>query len=278
MRKKENYNPKKFWEQRLSNQTLDICSVGYSGLGYTYNSWLYRTRFAALSRALFKTHLQIDGKSVLEGGVGSGIYLPFWQHHGARTIIGIDITEASVKALTIRYPQHSFFERDLTTDELDVPGAPFDIVTAQDVLFHIIDDDGFSRAIQNLSKLLRSNGYLIISDGFCNKPWGPVFHEYHRSRSHYERELNILGIRIIHIEPIFFTMLTPLCGSSLLQKVSKVEIRLIQKYNSIRWLKWVNNWIGFALSTTDRFLGNSLKDGPSLKILIAQKKLISITH
>jgi SAM-dependent methyltransferase len=153
-----------------------------------------------------------------------------------------------------------------------VPGAPFDIVTVQDVLFHITDDAGFSRAIQNIIKVLKSGGYLIISDGFCTQPWGPFFHEYHRSRSHYYREFNQAGVKVIHIEPIFFTMLTPLCGPVLLRSIVKAEIQLIKKLNSIHFLNWVNILIGIILSMIDLLLGNILRDGPSLKFLIAQKE------
>lgn len=89
--------------------------------------------------------------------------------------------------------------------ELPIISERFDIVTAFDVLFHIhiTDDTAFSRAILNISKMVKYGGLVIISDSFCSKPWGPFYHEYHRTYEHYVRELRLAGMEPIHLEPIF---------------------------------------------------------------------------
>src|SRR5574341_990234 len=86
------YQPQTYWENRLSPANLDVNVVGHSGLGLLYNRWMYRARFSALDRGLHRLKIQPLDKSIIDIGVGSGAYIPFWQATGAKNITGIDIT------------------------------------------------------------------------------------------------------------------------------------------------------------------------------------------
>ena len=171
----EPYDPHTYWEKRLSCDALDINLVGYLGLGITYNRWLYRLRFASLLRGLRKNKIRPAGKTILDCGVGSGAYIPFWQEQIPFSITGIDITEVSVNTLQKRYPSHHFKLADLTAlQAADIfNGKKFFLVTAFDVLFHITDDTGFHRAVANLANYVEPGGWLLLSDGFCQQPYGP---------------------------------------------------------------------------------------------------------
>jgi SAM-dependent methyltransferase len=269
------YQPKDYWEQRFS-QKLDVSVVGHASLGRIYNEWLYRGRFRALRRALRTFKLLVHGKSLLDVGVGSGAYIPFWQRAGVADLAGLDITAASVNLLSGRFPQCNFRQADICDPELALD-RQWDIVTAFDVLFHITDDGGFSTAVSNLAKLTRPGGWVILSDGFCDNPLGPYYHEYHRARGHYVQELEAAGLHPLHFVPIFFTMTTTMCDpdgrNRRLAAFTGRMVGLVGRLAARRSTAWTTYGIGCALYATDGVLGAAGLAGPSLKLLFAQREL-----
>lgn len=264
------YDPKSYWEKRLSKR-LDLTSVGHAGLGSVYNSWLYKARFRMLRRTLHTLRISATDTSVVELGVGSGAWVPFWQSYKPASLTGVDITSASVETLAARYPQYEFVQGDLGIPLL-LAQQQFDIVTAFDVLFHIVDDTSFSQAINNIGMLAKPNGWIIIGDSFCSQPWGPYYHEYHRSYSHYARELQLAGLSPVYTQPVFFTMTTTLCyNSSYLDKFTRLLLVSISKLAKRRFLEKFNHLPGLSLYLLDSLLARICKDGPSLKFLIARK-------
>ena len=271
----EKYDPEAYWERRLSKK-LDLTTVGQMGLGYVYNSWLYRARFHAMYRALRKLNLNISSKSLIDIGVGSGAWIPFWQKHNISKIVGLDIASASVCALGNRYPQYSFLKADICSTSKIPSGETFDIVTAFDVLFHITNDSDFSNGILNLSKLVKRGGWAIISDSFGNKPWGPFYHEYHRSYDHYLEKFYSAGLKTVHIEPIFYTMTTNICNSNpgyqrFISQFTKAMLNIVSRLSYHPQTEWMNHLIGCSMYLIDRTLYQIEKTGFSLKLLFAQK-------
>jgi 2-polyprenyl-3-methyl-5-hydroxy-6-metoxy-1,4-benzoquinol methylase len=270
------YQPQSFWENRLSSAKLDVDLVGHSGLGLIYNRWLYRTRFSALNRGLKRLGIRPQGKSIIDVGVGSGAYIPFWQESGTKNITGLDITTSSVRTLQHTYSDLRFDQIDIAGDMLAVQNGPFDIVTAFDVLFHIVDDKSFSRAIGNLASLAQPGGWVILSDSFCQHPWGPTFHEYHRSAGRYLAELKTNHLELVHQEPIFFTMTTVLCLQEyfffrVLQASTAITLKLVRRIARGRRTEWANHAIGAPLYLLDKSIGKISNKGPSLKYWFCRK-------
>jgi glycosyltransferase involved in cell wall biosynthesis/ubiquinone/menaquinone biosynthesis C-methylase UbiE len=267
--------PKDYWEHRLSNR-LDITTVGQLGLGI-YNYWLYKARFRAMHRALRKLNINVSGKSLIDVGVGSGAWIPFWEKGGLSKIVGLDLTTASISVLQKKYPQIEFFQRDICHELSFSQEENFDIVTVFDVLFHIVDDKDFQQAISNLSRLVKKRGLVLISDSFGNTPYGPFSHEYHRTYEHYMNELNRVGLKPVYFEPIFYTMTTPLCASDmkfgqLFSKFIKVILKVVTMIASNQKFASVNYLLGFFLYFFDGIVYRILKEGPGLKILFAYKR------
>jgi ubiquinone/menaquinone biosynthesis C-methylase UbiE len=272
---KERYDPKFYWQERFS-KTLDLTSVGQMGLGYVYNSWLYRARFHTMHRALRKLNLNISSKSLIDIGVGSGAWIPYWQKHNISKLVGLDITSASIDALEHRYPQYTFFKVDICSTSKIPCEETFDIVTAFDVLFHLTNDNDFSNGILNLSRLVKRGGWLILSDSFCKKSWGPFYHEYHRSYDDYLREFDCRGLRPVHIEPIFYTMTTTICDSNfvnshLLSLFTRAVLHIVSKLSSRPQTEWMNHLIGSSLYFLDCVFFQIGRPGCSLKLLFVQK-------
>jgi len=270
------YSPEPYWQKRFA-RNVDLTTVGDLTLGYAYNCWLYRARFGAMRRALKKLAMDVSGRSVLDIGVGSGAWIPFWQKHGVSKIVGFDIASASVRALRERYPQFRFIRGNICSALPVEARETFHIVTAFDVLFHVTDDQDFSRAIVNISGFLKPGGWALLTDSFCAKPWGPSFHEYHRSYDHYLTQLDTASLTPIHMEPIFHTMTPPLsdpespCGRAR-TRLTSMSLRLVRKLSSRPGMAWMNHGIGCSLFLLDNALCRCAKSSPSLKILFARKR------
>jgi SAM-dependent methyltransferase len=277
----EPYRPADYWEKRFSGK-LDISIVGHSGLGYVYNGWLYRARFRALSRALRKLNLDVHHKSLIEIGVGSGAYLPFWQSQGVASITGMDITAASITLLSQRFPagagapRFRFVQGNICASVPPVEGE-YDVAAAFDVLFHIVDSKDFEAAIANLARLTRPDGVAILSDGFCSNPWGPFYHEYHRTYDDYCEKLLLAGLEPFHLEPIFFSMTTTLCEPDTTHRrvasFTRATHRLVIRLAHQRRTEWANHLIGCCLYAVDGVLGRTASRGPSLKLLFARRRV-----
>lgn len=271
----QQYIPAKYWEQRFSKK-LDLSTVGHLGLGPAYNKWLYKARFRALSRGIRKLDLRCRGESLLDLGVGSGGWIPFWQNLGLAKLVGLDITSASVATLQEQYPQYKFIQGDICDAVAIGLTEKFEFITAFDVLFHITDDSAFSKSISTISQLVKPNGWVIISDSFCEKPWGPIYHEYHRTWNHYLQELRKADLDPVHCVPIYFTMTTTICAcevpcGNLLSQFTGIVLKVVARL-ARRWqTEWINNLIGSVLYIADGVLCRFSGTGPSLKIVFARK-------
>lgn len=269
------YDPKAYWENRFS-KNLDLTTVGHSGLGHVYNNWLYRARFSAMRRALRTLNLDFSRKSLMDIGVGSGSWIPFWQRYRVSEIVGLDITSTSIRTLKNKYPQFTFIQGNICKELTFAKDECFDIVTAFDILFHITDDIDFNKAVENISTRIRTGGWALICDSFCNTSWEPFYHEHHRSFDDYAKVLNMVSLDIVHIEPIFITMTTTICDSSfgykvLLDRLTKVTLGLVGRLSTSQKTEWLNHLIGCSLYLFDVTLCRIIRTGPSLKILFAKK-------
>ena len=265
-----NFRPEAYWEERLS-ANLDLTTVGHAGLGGAYNAWLYRARYRALRRALAASGIDVSGGSVAEVGVGSGAYVGFWESRGICGLTGLDITHISVETLAERYPEYTFVQCDIGAALPDGIPHDHDLVTAFDVLFHIVDDAAFARAIANLASLARPEGCIVVSDSLADTPWGPTPTEYHRTHAHYLREMAKHGLRPIHIEPIFYTMTTTISGSDALARFTRMARRAAGRLAARPITAWVNHALAGALYAADGLLARGGERGPSLNLLVARK-------
>jgi SAM-dependent methyltransferase len=266
----EDFRPEAYWEERLS-ANLDLTTVGHAGLGHAYNAWLYRARYRALRRALAAAGIDVSRRSVAEVGVGSGAYVGFWESQDIDSLTGLDITHVSVAALAERYPEYTFAQCDIGAALPDGIPRDHDIVTAFDVLFHIVDDANFARAIANLARLARPGGAILLSDSLADTPWGPTRTEYHRTYAHYLAEMAKHGLRPTHIEPIFYTMTTTFSGSGGLTRFTGMTRRIAGRLAARPVTAWANQALAGALYTADGLLARSGERGPSLNLLVARK-------
>jgi SAM-dependent methyltransferase len=201
-----------WWEAR-HRERAGFDAVGYAGAGEAYNAWLYRVR-----RTLFRRHvapLAWRDSSVLDVASGTGFYLERWSETGAGEVVGSDVSETAVLRLRASFP-------DLRIDRFDVSGAvgelpqrQFDLVSAFDVLFHLLDDAAYGRAVANLARLTKPGGLLVISENF--RLAGPrrfASVQVNREEGEILALLAEAGFAVVERRPMFVVMNAPARGNS----------------------------------------------------------------
>ena len=74
--------------------------------------------------------------------------------------MGVDIAEVAIEKLSRMYPEYTFYRMDIGNRVHELEKATFDVVSAMDVLFHIVDDNKYENALRNIYGLLRPGGTL----------------------------------------------------------------------------------------------------------------------
>lgn len=206
------YNPKNYWEKRLSDGFV-LSKVGHIGFSEYYNKWLYKAKIRALKKALSLYRIEIDNKTICDIGCGTGFFVEFYKHLRARDIIGIDITSTSVKNLKLKYPEYNFIKADISSNSVvSKVNRKFDILDIFDVMYHITDDKLFNQAIANIYRLTNPGGFVLITDRFCSKNIQPAEHVKFRSKKTYENVLSKNGFEIITILPLYYLLNRPIFG------------------------------------------------------------------
>lgn len=203
------FGVKPYWERRLSAH-FDLAGVGYLDLGETFNRYMYKLRAFRLREKLATLDITASGRRILDAGSGTGFFLDFWQQLGPASLEGLDITETAVTRLRERHPDLVIHQADLSAHHVPLPG-PYDIVSAFDVLFHIVDDAGFARALRHLAGTLTPGGHLVLTACFTETPC-PQTSEHYRARTEaeYRAAFEAAGLTLISACPMFVTMNSPL--------------------------------------------------------------------
>jgi SAM-dependent methyltransferase len=106
---------------------------------------------------------------VLDVGSGAGHWIDFYlEVFGAEEVVGLEISEPAVRVLERRYastPVVTVVEADVA-DPAFALGREFDVVNAIGVMFHIVEDERWERAVAALGRHLAPGGALVIGGQF----------------------------------------------------------------------------------------------------------------
>ncbi|MBT9585546.1 class I SAM-dependent methyltransferase [bacterium] len=255
-----------YWEQRLS-QDYSLSGVGYLGLGRHFNQWMYRVRRWVFLRTLSSKRTQIKDWRVLDIGAGTGFYADCWRTLGCRTLSGVDITHTAVSNLKNKFPEFCFFQGDVGDEfcpKLD--GQTFDAVSAMDVLFHIVEEERFERAIQRIQSCLKIGGWFFYSDNFLRTIDKTSPHQSSRSLAKIQEILTRNGLRVVSRSPMFWLMNAPVDSQNRwLWKFWSLLERIVSKHELLGYLA------GLALFPLEIALVTVLQESPTTEIMICQK-------
>ena len=202
------FDPSKYWDTRL-RRNFGLEGVGYARLGRRYNEWMYRVRARVFRRVAGPLPLRSPDTRVLDIGPGTGFYIEQWRRLGAGRITGADIAPVAVEELTRRFPDARFVQADIGAPLSAALGGPYDAVSAFDVLFHVVDDARFARALLNVAALLEPGGWFIFSDNFLHDRTIRVRHQVSRSLAEITAGLEAAGFEIVVRRPMFILMNHP---------------------------------------------------------------------
>lgn len=260
------FNPKEYWENRLKDK-WGLNGVGSLGLGRYYNEWLYRVRrriFFSHVRPLFNDWSRID---VLDIGSGTGYYVDLWKSLGVHSVTATDITTIATRKLQEKFPDIECYQLDIGGDlPVRFVNKQYRVISVFDVLFHIVDDDCYQRAVKNISRMLRTGGFFVFSEHPIHGETFRAQHEVIRSLNEIEVLLEKTGFKVKTRIPIFAIMNYPVDSKSNIPKAIWRRMTLI-----VRKLPILGFALGALLYPFELILTSCLKEGPSTELMICEK-------
>lgn len=259
------YNPKDFWEKRLSKE-FSLIGVGCTGFSHNYNKWMYKAFKDGMDRILKGS---LKNKKILDIGCGTGYYIEYYLNRGAINITGLDITEESISNLKKKYPLLKFYTSDISK-EAPLKGR-YDLITAIGVLYHIVDDNKFENAISNIRRYAKKGSYILIQDNFLKKyqPPKPGTHCYFRTYEYYKKVLEKNGIKIIKTVPVLYFLNPPFdINNQFIRKAAlffwNVTMSMFAKN------EFTGNIIGAALYYLDKGIVRVVKNSIALETIFCK--------
>jgi SAM-dependent methyltransferase len=116
---------------------------------------------------------------VLDVGSGAGHWIDFYRRvFGASSVVGLELSALAVAGLRAKYADQA----DVDIAEADVGAEDFSLerrfglVNAVGVMFHIVDDVRWERAVSNLARHLEPGGLAVITGQFGRTTRNVQFH------------------------------------------------------------------------------------------------------
>lgn len=205
------------------------------------------------------------GRGYSTSEAGTGFYIDRWRELGITDVTGSDLTGFAVERLREPYPEHRIHKIDVTSaSPLDL--GSFDAVSAMDMLFHIVDEEGYARAVRNLAGLLPPGGLLVLTENFVHRDTRHARHEVDRSLEEISSLLEGAGLVIESRRPLFVLMNTPVDSDSRFLEKTWTGVNLMVRHGPRS-----ANLVGALLFTLDLALTRVLREGPSTEIVVCRK-------
>lgn len=252
---------KTFWERRLSADWTDA-GVGYHALGRAFNAWMYRVREEVFDREVSRLGLDLPQVRILDVGSGTGRYVRAWLQAGAKSITGCDLTEAAVQRLRERFPDLRFVRADIGAPGDAFELESYDAVSCMDVLFHITDDAHYRRALENLARVVRPGGVLVMSENFLHRTEQRSERQVNRTLESISGGLADAGFRAVRRVPLLVLMNAQVDAPYVWRKLWGGALRAATVTEPTGWLA------GSALYPLERRLTRWLRESPTTELMV----------
>jgi SAM-dependent methyltransferase len=246
------FDPKEYWEKRIRTHP-DLQATGHHKFGLDYNQWMYQTQLDCLNELIEKWGIQVTGKRVLDVGTGTGFFLNYYRELGAGAVTGIDITQASIEYLRAKFPDAQLLVADISAESVSID-EKFDVISAMGVLYHIVEEVRFERALQNIASLLKPGGHLFLTDSLDRSRVPAARHARLRPLEAFRPVLESSNLHVLEILPLYY-------------------------YSNRSYIPFIGPWVLtrlklgkllYQLDKRQRRRGRS--NGSGLKILLARKE------
>ena len=186
------FDPVDYWNNRLDKE-FNLRGVGHTTFSNGYNKWLYARKERILKHVFAGLPGKLVGKQVLDIGCGTGFFVQRYLDQGA-SVTGVDISRKSVAELRMKHPESEFRELNISAAEGHLPGRFFDVINMWDVMYHIVDDLGFTQACENIAAMSKAGTRFVVTDLFeSDGVIRPAEHVAFRTRREYADALGKFG-------------------------------------------------------------------------------------
>ena len=120
-------------------------------------------------------NIELNGKSVLDLGSGSGAWAALFKEHGAEKVYGVDFAKQMVKKANKRYAPNITFSMGDAGNLSNFEDKSFDIVTASFML-HGFNSEYREKILNEMKRIARQA--VIINDYYGKTPFIARFLEY----------------------------------------------------------------------------------------------------
>lgn len=133
------------------------------------------------------SQLKIDFANIkiLDIGCGTGFYANIIQSQGGKDYLGIDITHVLFKEISPKFPEFNFRQLDITKEDVN---GQFDLIIMIDVTQHIVENQAFSFAMQNVNSCLCKGGVFIVTSNLSESIGQLTPHVVERTMNCYKNE------------------------------------------------------------------------------------------
>jgi 2-polyprenyl-3-methyl-5-hydroxy-6-metoxy-1,4-benzoquinol methylase len=257
-----------YWNERL-RQHWGPEGASSVYLGRQFNLWRYRVRRKVFRRLVRRMGLEPANLAVLDVGSGTGFYVEQWQALGVKSLAGLDISDWAVEQLRQAYPNEKFYRADISALPSPLPVEAFDVITAMDVLVHVVDDAAYLRALNNLCQALKTGGYLLYSDTFfhgCDKQ----FEDYWKGRSlsFVTPAMQTCGFEVVSRVPMSVLMSAP---TDTRHRGMNERIWDAVIITPVQRREWMGFLMGALLYPFELLLVSTLKESPAIEIMVCRK-------
>ena len=256
-----------YWEDRLK-ENFGLHGTGFQGLGKRYNEYMYKVRKRVFQNLMNKLDMDFATVNVLDIGSGTGFYIGLWKDLGVISITGTDITTVAVENLKLKYPSNKFLQLDIGNESsYKTFSNKFDIISAFDVLFHIVDDTRYENAIRNVVSLLKPGGLFIFSDNFLHRDSVRSARQVSRSLNIIHKVLRENNLEVLLRRPMFVLMNAPVdTNKSVLKVIWRTIVSTVHRGEISAFI------VCNILYPMELFLVSVIKESPSTEIMICKSE------
>lgn len=262
------FDPRAYWDRRLS-QDWTLHGVGLLGATHKWNEALYRVRGRVFQRVVAALDIDLAKARVLEVGPGTGFYLRLWRQQGVRDLSGLDIAASAVAQLSTKFPKVKLSCGDVSEDVSALraahPGG-FDVISAFDVLFHVMDDEKYEQAFKNVESLLAPGGWFVFSEKLLHHRTQRRVNYVNRSIEQTTAAVLDAGLVPVRRLPMFYFMSYP--SDAAWQWQRRLHQGVVLPFaRSQRW----GALAGKLLGGIDLALTAIVTESPTTEIMICRK-------
>ena len=255
-----------YWENRL-RAVNGLEGVGSIAYGREFNEWMYRVRRHVFLKQIDHLNVPYSEVRVLDVGSGTGFWLDVWRSLGVGNLTGSDLTTIAVERLRAHFPSYPILKLDIAaSDTPDLASGAFDVISAFDVLFHIVSDEAFASALANVNAMLKPGGLFLFSENLPREELARASTQVNRTIQNVTGGLSRTGFRILRRIPMFVLMNAPVDSwwkhALLVWKLFMKPVAMYPRLGSL---------YGAVLYPLEVFLVDRIAEGPSTELVICQK-------